>query len=66
MKRPKNNIHADTMSHSKVIRSKKCQNLSLGQNFLLQSFFVVINISLKLQQHILICFCKFRCNSEIL
>jgi len=41
------------MSHSKVIRSKKSQNLSLGQNFHAAEIFLVINILLKLQQHIL-------------
>jgi len=39
MKRPKTKFHADTMSHSKVIRSKKCQNSLLGQNFLAAVFF---------------------------
>jgi len=29
MKRPQTKFHADTMSHSKVIRSKKSQNLWL-------------------------------------
>jgi len=63
MKRTHTKFHADTMRQSKVIRSKKSQNLSLGQIFL---FFLVINILLKLQQHILVCFCKFSCNSAIL
>jgi len=52
------------MSHSKVIKSTKVY-LLLGQNFLAVEFFLVINILLKLQQQILICFCKFRCKSEI-
>jgi len=73
MKHLQTKFHADPMRHSiKVIRSKKSpdvllgQNLSLGQNFLAAEFFLVIDILLKLQQHILICFCKFSCNSEIL
>jgi len=49
MKRPQAKFHADTMSHSKVIRSK----------FYCSRVFLVINILLKLQQQILICFCKF-------
>jgi len=70
MKRPQTKFHVDTMSHSKVIRSKSHnislgENLSLGQNFLAAQFFLVIDILLKWQQQILICFCKFRCNSKI-
>jgi len=64
MKRPQTKFPADTTSHSKVIRPKKSQNLSLGQNLLAAEFFLIIDILLKLQQ-ILICFCKFSCNSEI-
>jgi len=50
MKRPQTKFYADTMNHSKVIRSKKSQNLSLGQtfslgqNFLAAQFFFFINI----------------------
>jgi len=36
MKHPQTKFHADTMSHFKVVRSKKSQNLSLGQNLLLR------------------------------
>jgi len=39
MKRQQTKFHADTMSNSQVIRSKKCQNLSLGQNATLGTFF---------------------------
>jgi len=45
VKRPQTKFDADTMSHSKVIRSTKIekfsldQNLSLGQNFLAAEFF---------------------------
>ena len=45
MKRLQTKFDADTMSHSKVIRSTKIekfsldQNLSLGQNFLAAEFF---------------------------
>ena len=72
MKRPQTKFHAHTLSHSIVIRSKKSQNLSLGQNlsqgqnFLAAEFFLVIDILLKLQQQILICFCKFSCIFEII
>jgi len=66
MKRPQTKFHAHTLSHSIVIRSKKSQNLSLGQNFFAVEFFLVINTLLKLQLHILICFCKFICISEIM
>jgi len=31
MKRPQTKFHADTMIHSKDIRTRKCQNISLGQ-----------------------------------
>jgi len=69
IKRPQTTFYADTMSHSKVIRSRKSQNLpsgqnlSIGQNFL-QQFFFSIDILLKLQKQILIYFCKFSCNSD--
>ena len=39
MKRPQAKFNVDTMSHSKVIRSKQSKNLSLGQNFLAAHFF---------------------------
>jgi len=58
MKRPQTKFHTDTMSDSKVIRSK-CQNLSSCQNFLQHRFFLFIDILLKLQQQILTYFCKF-------
>jgi len=51
MKRSQTKFHADTMSHSKVIWSKRGQNLSFGQNlsldqnFLAARFFPVVNIS---------------------
>jgi len=32
MKRPQTKFHTDAMSNTQVIRSKKSQNLSLGQN----------------------------------
>jgi len=50
-------------SHHEGIPSyqvKKKVNLSLGQNFLAaQFFFLFIDTLSKLQQQILICFCKF-------
>ena len=42
-----------------------CGTLSLGQNFLEADFFLITDILLKLKQQILICSCKFSCNSEI-
>jgi len=39
MKRPQTKFHTDIVSESKVIRSNKSQNLSLGQNFLAAEFF---------------------------
>jgi len=39
MKRPQTKFNAHTMRESQVIRSKKSQNLSLGQNFLAAEFF---------------------------
>jgi len=41
MKRPQTKFHAHTIRESQVIRSKKSQNLSLGQNFLAAQFFSV-------------------------
>jgi len=55
-----------------IIRSKKSQNLPLGQNLLLgqtfwqHSFFLFIDILLKIQQQILKCFCNICCNSVII
>jgi len=39
MKHTQTKFHAHTMSKSQVIRSKKSQNLSLGQNFIAAQFF---------------------------
>jgi len=68
MKRPQTKFHAHTMRVSQVIiKLKKSQNLSLGQTFFAAQFFLLnIDILLKLQQQILICFCKFTCNSAII
>ena len=66
-KRPQTKFHAHTMRLSQVIRSKKVKILSLGQIFFAAQFFLLnIDILLKLQQQILICFCKFSCNSVII
>jgi len=49
MKRSQTKFHAHTMRESNVIRSKKSQNLSLGQNLLLgQTFFAIISFSLSI------------------
>jgi len=39
MKRPQTKFHAHTMRKFQVIRSKRSQNLSLGQNFVAAEFF---------------------------
>ena len=72
-KRPNTKFHAHTMRVSQVIKLKKSQNLLLGQNlsldqtfFAAQFFLLNIDILLKPQQQILICFCKFSCNSVII
>jgi len=66
MKRPQTNFHAHTTRESQAIRSKKSKfinrskcRLCLNQTFLATQFFLFINILLKLQQQVLICFCKF-------
>jgi len=64
MKLPQTKFHGHTMSDSQFIRSKKSQNLSLGQTYLAAQFFLVIDILLKLQQQMLICI--FSCNSIII
>jgi len=73
MKRPQTKFYADTMSDCEVVTvGQKSQNLSLdknlslGQNFFAAQFFIFINILLKLQKQILIYFCKFTCNSDII
>jgi len=38
MKHPQTKFHAHTVRESQVIRSKKSQKLSLGQNFLAAQF----------------------------
>ena len=43
----------------------KAKIYRLVKIFLQRSFFLFINILLKLQQLVLICFCKFSCNSVI-
>jgi len=58
MKRPQTKFHADTMSDSKLLKSRS--KLPAAQ------FFLFIDILLKLQQHILTCFFKFIWNSEII
>jgi len=68
MKRPQTKFHSHTMRESQVIRSKKSKiiirsKFIVGSNFSCYSFFLFIDILLKLQQLILTCFCKFRCNS---
>jgi len=60
MKSPQTKFHGDTMSDSKVIRSKKSKFV-----ISLQQFFFLYRYLLKLQQQVLTCFCKFICNSDI-
>jgi len=72
IKCPQTKFNVDTMSDSKVLGQKKCQNLSLGQysslrqSFLAAQLFFFYQYLLKLQQLILMCFCKFSCNSDII
>jgi len=40
MKRLQTKFHADTMSHTKIIRSKQSQNLSLSQNVSLDQNYI--------------------------
>jgi len=59
------------MRESQVIRQKSKnlpldQNLSLCQTFLAAEFFLLIDILLKLQQQMFICFYNFSCNSVII
>jgi len=59
------------MGDPKLLGQKKSKfiirsNLSLGQNFLAAEFFLFIDILLKLQHQILICFCKFSCNYVVI
>ena len=68
MKHLQTKFHAGTMSQSKVIRSKfiirsKC---IVRSKFSCRNIFFFINILCKLQKQILICFCKFSCNSYII
>jgi len=65
MKRPQTKFHAYTMTESQVIRSNKSQNSSLCKIILAAEFFLFADNLLKLQQ-ILICLCKFSCNSVII
>jgi len=62
MKRPQTKFHPDTISHSKVITSKKSKFIIRSKfivrwKFSCSSFFLVMDILLKLQQQILTCFC---------
>ena len=50
----------------KVQNSFLGQNLSSGKMFLAAQFFLFIDILLKLQQPVLICFCNFNCNSVVI
>jgi len=59
MKRPQTKFHTHTMRESQVIRSNKVKVI-IGSNFSCNTvFFLFIDILVKLQQQILICFCKF-------
>jgi len=72
MKRPQTNFHADTMRKSQIISQKKSKfsirsKFIAGSDFHAAQFsFLFIDILLKLQQQMLICFCKFSCYSVIL
>jgi len=72
MKHPQTKFHVDTMKHSKIIRSKKSQNLSLGKNLLLGQNFLAAELFsrywyfIKVNRTNFVCFCKFSGNSKIL
>jgi len=75
MKRPQTEFHAHAMRESQVIRSKKKSKFIIKSKFILWSkvsfscstvVFFLIDILLKLQEQIMICFCKFSCNSVII
>ena len=66
MKRPQTKFHVHTMRESHVIKSKNVKINHYVKPVLLLSFFLFIDILLKLQQKILICFCKCSCNSVII
>jgi len=57
MKRPQTKFSVHTMRESQDVRSKK-KFFFVGSNLYL-FLFLFIDILLKLQQQILICFCKF-------
>jgi len=67
MKRLQTKFHAHAMCDSQDIRWKISQNLSLAKNlsfgdiYVAGNFFLFFDIFLKLQQQILIFFCKFSC-----
>jgi len=69
MKRPQTKYYAHTMSNSQFITFKKVKInhyvkiYGWVKLFVQRSFFLFIDILFKLQQQILICFCKFSCNS---
>jgi len=64
-KRQQTKFHAHTMRKSQVIRSKKSKFIIRSKFFVRSKFscstvfFHFIDTQLKLQQQILICFCKF-------
>jgi len=66
MKRPQTKFRAHTMGESQVIRSKKVKIYRQVKIFLQHNFFLFIDILLKLQQQIVIYFCKFSCNYVII
>jgi len=57
MKCPQTIFHAHTMRGPKLLAQKR-QNLSLGLISLAAYLFLFIDILLKLQQQLLMCFCK--------
>jgi len=66
MKRPQTKFHTDTMSDSKVIKSKKVKIYCEVKILVQHNFFLFIDILVKQQQQILIRFCKISYNSAIL
>jgi len=65
MKRPQTKFQAHTMGESQVIRSKKSQNLALGQTFLQHSYFYLHRLFTETATTDVDMLFKLSCNSVI-
>jgi len=72
MKRPQTKLHTHTMRDSQVTIGQKKSKFIIKSKYIVRAnlscgtFFLFIDILLKLQQQILIHFCKSSCNSVII